>query len=258
MSAKRHADPAAPPVAGRGLRSPSRAQMTLDTLAALVNAPTNTLTGSAPRPSLTDNSEERSAQDSPGMVPLHVNWIPLGAIRPSRYQYRTVSPESIEELANQLASDRLLHAPQARPVPGLLGEYELVVGHRRVAALRQLAERGIQHPDLRYGADRTDIDAVEIPVSVDEQVGELRARWRALTENESPERPSAWETSLAVAALIEALSEAGDGELSVTDLQNGARHRARRGAALPERRDAPRCRRPPARWSTGRGLGRSP
>ena len=63
--------------------------------------------------------------------------LPLGDLESAPFQHRTEDAASLQELAASLAQDGQLEAVIARPIKDAGGlKYEIVAGHRRVAALR--------------------------------------------------------------------------------------------------------------------------
>lgn len=72
-----------------------------------------------------------------------IRFVPLGRVHASVNQTRLVeSPAANALLEEDIESNGLTHPPLLRPHPTIAGEFEVVAGHRRVAALRRLAQRG--------------------------------------------------------------------------------------------------------------------
>ena len=108
--------------------------------------------------------------------------IPLEQLRPNPWQPRShVSPEDIEDLANNIHSVGLLQRPLVRPSPSGEG-YQLAFGHNRVEAIRVLKERGDWPGDVPV-EERvlSDFDMAMVALSENQKRRDLAPldQWRA-------------------------------------------------------------------------------
>ena len=102
---------------------------------------------------------------------MTIEMIPLNKLVPSPANVRkTGALTGIEELAASIKAHGLLQNLQVRPFED--GNYEVVAGGRRLAALKKLAKAKVIAKDAEIECEvRTAIDAVEI--SLAENVGPL-------------------------------------------------------------------------------------
>src|SRR5690606_23780502 len=98
----------------------------------------------------------------------------------------------IEELAESIRANGLIHEPRGRPHPDRPGWVQLMPGEMRLRALNRLIERGEAEGLLQRDADGTWL----VPIQV-EAVDDDRAEAMVLSENLDRTDLSAWEWSLA-------------------------------------------------------------
>lgn len=124
-----------------------------------------------------------------------VRYIPAGLVHPSSFQTRLVATPADDLLLEQdIETHGLTHPPLLRPHPVRAGEYEIVAGHRRVAALRRLAEQGWGTRVLRgSGAP----EAMLLPAIV-ESMDDRTAHAKTVLENLIRRDLSPWEQSWAL------------------------------------------------------------
>lgn len=132
------------------------------------------------------DADGRSAEE-------RVQYVRLDRIEPSPFQVRRVFPESeIEELANSIRDNGLVHAPKGRPRAGSPGWVELMPGEMRLRALQRLIERGEADTLLRRDKEENWLVPVVV-VSVEDE----RAESIVFAENEARTDLSPWEWALA-------------------------------------------------------------
>ena len=145
------------------------------------------------REDLDDNISTYQRETDGRSAEERVHQIRLDRIEPSPFQVRRVFPESeIEELANSIRDNGLVHAPKGRPHAEKPGWTELMPGEMRLRALHRLVERG--EADALLKRDREGNWLVPIVVvSVDNE----RAEAIVFAENEARTDLSPWEWALA-------------------------------------------------------------
>lgn len=117
----------------------------------------------------------------------------LDRIEASPFQVRRVFPErEIEELAESIRANGLIHEPKGRPHPNKAGWVELMPGEMRVRALKRLVETGQAEDVLERDAEGNWL----VPIKV-EPVEDERAEAMVLSENLDRTDLSAWEWVLA-------------------------------------------------------------
>jgi ParB/RepB/Spo0J family partition protein len=141
--------------------------------------------------------------DSRGEESQRVQHVPLEALLAAAWQPRLrEEPSTIEDLAASIRKNGLLHPITVRPYRAREGDpsgvcrYEIVAGHRRLAALKQLAEA------------RSEGDSeILAPVMV-RDLDDLEARILTYTENADRAGLSAYETARSIANVRDALNAA--------------------------------------------------
>lgn len=117
----------------------------------------------------------------------------LDRIEPSPFQMRRVFPEAeIEELADSIRANGLVHHPKGRVHPTKSGWIQLMPGEMRVRALQRLVERGEAEGVLKRDGQGNWLAPV-IVVAVDDE----RAEAIVFAENEARTDLSPWEWALA-------------------------------------------------------------
>lgn len=153
-----------------------------------------------------------------------IRYVALASVHPSARQTRLTRDEKADRLlADDIDATGLIHSPVVRPHPALAQHFEVVVGHRRVEALRQLAAAGRGHHVLRPGHD--DTAGPLIPVVVRE-MDDVTAQTQTIAENllRSDLRP--WEQALALESLRRVLeAEGGQGSVRGVAAYLDASHR---------------------------------
>lgn len=146
-----------------------------------------------PAPRFDDNLTSYDVQRDGRSGEGRVQHVRLDRVEPSPFQVRRIFPErEIEELAESIRLNGLIHQPKGRPYPGRPGWIELMPGEMRVRALQRLIERGEAEEILRRDAE----GAWLIPVQV-EEVDDERAEAIVFAENDDRTDLSAWEWALA-------------------------------------------------------------
>ncbi|TSA81448.1 ParB/RepB/Spo0J family partition protein [Deinococcus detaillensis] len=85
----------------------------------------------------------QSTELAAGGEDLVAFWIPLCDLDPSLFQYRyTVDQQAVEALAHSIEAQDLYQPITVRPV-GPSGRYQVVLGHRRLAAFQRLDRSAI-------------------------------------------------------------------------------------------------------------------
>lgn len=152
--------------------------------------------GQAPvvrREDLDDNISTYNLADDGRAAEERVHYIAIDRIEPSPFQVRRVFPEpEIEQLANSIRDNGLVHAPKGRPHPSKLGWVELMPGEMRLRALQRLIERGEADAVLKRNGEGKWL-APLVLVSVDDD----RAEAIVFAENDARTDLSAWEWALA-------------------------------------------------------------
>lgn len=124
-----------------------------------------------------DGKAEEGAQIEHQLVPLNL-------IHPSPWQPRTtISDEQVSALEAALSATGLLHPLPVRPHPAKAGEFELLGGHVRRAAITRLAERGDDARGTLVRATLGDVKTVLVPVTVRIGVGDDDACRVVVAEN---------------------------------------------------------------------------
>lgn len=132
------------------------------------------------------DADGRSAEE-------RVRNVRLDRIEPSPFQIRRVFPErEIEELADSIRANGLVHHPKGRIHPTRPGWIELMPGEMRVRALQRLVERGEAEGVLRRDAQGYWLAPIVV-VAVDDE----RAEAIVFAENEARTDLSPWEWALA-------------------------------------------------------------
>lgn len=122
-----------------------------------------------------------------------VQYVRIDRIEPSPFQVRRVFPEpEIEQLADSIRDNGLVHQPKGRPHPTKAGWIELMPGELRLRALQRLLDRGEADQVLKRDAEGNWLAPVSI-VAVDDE----RAESIVFAENESRTDLSPWEWALA-------------------------------------------------------------
>lgn len=122
-----------------------------------------------------------------------VHQVPLSRVEPSPFQVRRVFPESeIEDLADSIRANGLIHPPKGRPHPEKPGWVELMPGELRLRALQRLIDRGEAEGILKRDREGNWLAPIVV-VSVDDE----RAESIVFAENESRTDLSPWEWALA-------------------------------------------------------------
>lgn len=137
-----------------------------------------------------------------------VRYVTLRHIHRSRHQTRVLTdPEADRLLAEDIDAHGLTHAPVVRPHPDLPGEWETVVGHRRIVSLRILAREGRGASVLRgSGPDPEDRLA---PVIVRE-LDDVTAQTITVGENLLRADLRPWEQAVALERLRRSLEKRGE------------------------------------------------
>jgi ParB-like chromosome segregation protein Spo0J len=122
-----------------------------------------------------------------------VQYVRLDRIEPSPFQVRRVFPEAeIEELADSIRDNGLVHQPKGRPHPTKPDWIELMPGELRLRALQRLLDRGEADRVLKCDSGGNWLAPVTV-VAVDDE----RAESIVFAENEARTDLSAWEWALA-------------------------------------------------------------
>lgn len=122
-----------------------------------------------------------------------IQQVRIDRIEPSPFQVRRVFPErEIEELAESIRANGLIHEPRGRPHPKRPGWVELMPGEMRLRALQRLIERGEGEVALQRDGEGNWL----VPIQVD-PVDDDRAEAMVLSENLDRSDLSAWEWALA-------------------------------------------------------------
>lgn len=138
----------------------------------------------------------RPEDDGRNSAGERIRYVPLRLIHPSRHQARRVTdPEADALLADDIDAHGLTHVPLLRPHPERAGEYEIVAGHRRVAALRRLATEG-RGVDVLRGTEEVPEER-RIPVIIRE-IDDLAAHATTVAENFVRESLRPWEQAVAL------------------------------------------------------------
>lgn len=117
----------------------------------------------------------------------------LDCVEPSPFQVRRVFPErEIEELAESIRANGLIHEPKGRPHPTRPGWVELMPGEMRLRALKRLVEMGQAQGVLVRDSEGHWL----MPIRID-AVDDERAEAIVLGENMDRTDLSAWEWALA-------------------------------------------------------------
>lgn len=152
--------------------------------------------GKAPlvrREDLDDNISTYQLEADGRSAEERVHQVRLDRVEPSPFQIRRVFPESeIEELANSIRDNGLVHAPKGRPHPSKPGWIELMPGEMRLRALQRLIDRG--EADHLLKRDRE--GRWQVPIVVVD-VDDERAEAIVFAENEARTDLSPWEWVLA-------------------------------------------------------------
>ena len=123
---------------------------------------------------------------------MTIQYIPLSALQADTGNVRkTFNPASIEELAQSILTDGLLHNLVVAKPKGRKKRYPIISGERRYRALKLLEERG----DLR--------DDYTVPVEIRDGLSEQDTRRLATVENVQRENLPPLEEAEAVAGLIQ-------------------------------------------------------
>lgn len=126
-----------------------------------------------------------------------IRYLPLEAIRPSPRQTRLIHDESSDlRLASDINANGLIHVPMVRDDPCIAGAYEIVAGHRRVAALRLLGDEGLGTRVLRYDDSSS---SPKIPCVL-ATLCDLEANTRTISENLMRDDLRPWEQARALQA----------------------------------------------------------
>lgn len=134
-----------------------------------------------------------------------IQQVRIDRIEPSPFQVRRVFPErEIEELAESIRTNGLIHEPRGRPHPDRPGWVELMPGEMRLRALQRLVERGEAEASLQRDGEGNWL----VPIQVD-TVDDDRAEAMVLSENLDRSDLSAWEWALAWAQRRESLHKRG-------------------------------------------------
>jgi ParB-like chromosome segregation protein Spo0J len=142
---------------------------------------------------LDQNVLSYDAQRDGRSVEGRVQHIRIDRIDPSPYQVRRVFPErEIEELAESIRANGLIHEPRGRPDPDHAGRVQLMPGEMRLRALQRLIERGEAEGVLQQDGEGNWL----VPIHV-EAVDDDRAEAMVLSENLDRTDLSAWEWALA-------------------------------------------------------------
>ena len=98
-----------------------------------------------------------------------VQQVRIDRVEPSPYQVRRVFPErEIEELAESIRANGLIHEPRGRPHPDRPGWVQLMPGEMRLRALHRLIERGEAEGFLQRDGDGTWLVPIQVePVDDD-------------------------------------------------------------------------------------------
>lgn len=135
-----------------------------------------------------------------------IQFVAVGRVHASTNQTRLVeTPVADALLEEDIESNGLTHPPLLRPHPAIPGEFEVVAGHRRVAALRRLAQRG-RGENLIRGAGAPEERLIPCIV---EPLDDLAAHSKTIGENLVRQDISAWEQAVALAGHQEVLAKAG-------------------------------------------------
>jgi ParB-like chromosome segregation protein Spo0J len=150
-------------------------------------------TSSKPAVRLDQNVLSYDAQRDGRSVEGRVQQVRIDRVEPSPYQVRRVFPErEIEELAESIRTNGLIHEPRGRPHPDRPGWVQLMPGEMRLRALHRLIERGEAEGVLQRDREGNWL----VPIHV-ETVDDERAEAMVLSENLDRTDLSAWEWVLA-------------------------------------------------------------
>lgn len=134
-----------------------------------------------------------------------IQQIRIDRVEPSPFQVRRIFPErEIEELAESIRANGLIHVPRGRPHPRRPGWVELMPGEMRLRALQRLIERGEADAVLRLDNEGNWL----VPIQVD-AVDDDRAEAMVLSENLDRSDLSPWEWALAWQQRRESLRKRG-------------------------------------------------
>ena len=122
-----------------------------------------------------------------------IQHVPLARIETSPFQVRRVFPEpEIEDLADSIRQNGLIHPPRGRPHSSKPGWIELMPGELRLRALQRLIERGEAEGVLKRDREGNWLAPIVV-VGVDDE----RAESIVFAENEARTDLSPWEWALA-------------------------------------------------------------
>lgn len=122
-----------------------------------------------------------------------VQLVRMDRIEPSPFQIRRVFPETeIQELAESIRDNGLIHEPRGRPHPSRPGWVELMPGEMRLRALRRLVETGEADAVLKRDPEGNWLAPIMV-VRVEDE----RAESMVFAENDARTDISAWEWALA-------------------------------------------------------------
>lgn len=160
---------------------------------------------SKPAVRLDQNVLSYDAQRDGRSVEGRVQQVRIDQVEPSPYQVRRVFPErEIEELAESIRTNGLIHEPRGRPHPERPGWVQLMPGEMRLRALHRLIERGEADEVLQRDGEGNWL----VPIHV-EAVDDDRAEAMVLSENLDRTDLSAWEWALAWRQRRESLRRRG-------------------------------------------------
>lgn len=80
--------------------------------------------------------------------------IPVDMVEPNPFETRYTESSLIDELAQSIKSQGQLEPVAARPHPSIRGRYQLIYGHRRLAAIRKIGNSRIR-AEIRDADDRS-------------------------------------------------------------------------------------------------------
>lgn len=161
--------------------------------------------GEKPAVRLDQNVLSYDAQRDGRGLEGRVQQVRIDRVEPSPFQVRRVFPErEIEELAESIRSNGLIHEPRGRPHPKRPGWVELMPGEMRLRALHRLIERGEAEGVLQRDGEGNWLVPIQVgPVDDD------RAEAMVLSENLDRTDLSAWEWVLAWQQRRESLRRRG-------------------------------------------------